>query len=480
MSQSQILIVHPESSAQSLLASVLQSLGHGIEEAANDRAALRRVERGNVGLVISAVDPADPEALELTSYLRRKHSRVPVLLLFANPACDRAREATRLGATVLRYPAPAMELRASVTQALQVWMDASPAAPAPAPQPVSPPPASEPRAESEARAHSHAANGHGHRNGNGASPGFVDGICPRPAPVARPVLPPIVGEAPGLKQAVATALTAAATRTPVVIVGEQGTGKSTVARAIHAASPRADRPFVEVVCSGLDEAQLERELFGQTFGRSGGVNGILDRPGKVARAHGGTLFLDEVSALTISLQRQLLRLLQDGEFEPIGSTEPERADVRIVLASTENLSTLVEQGRLRREVYDRVGVVCLRLPPLRDRGDDVEALAEHFRAQFAAEFAKPVSGFTPDALDLLCRHDWPGNVRELESVIQRGVALCQGGRVTSANLSLGFGPPRPSRPAGFSSRPHVGVGLRPLKEALESPRSRSSSRPSRP
>ncbi len=469
MTQSQILIVHPESSTQSLLASVLQSLGHGIEEAANDRAALRRVERGSVGLVISAVDPADPEALELTSYLRRKHPRTPILLLFSNPSCDRAREAIRLGATVLRYPAPAMELRASVTQALQIWADSMPAAPAPSP-PAPAPPASEARHESEASAHAqtrHAANGHGQRNGNGASPGFLDGICPRP--MARHVAVAVVGETAGLKQAVEMALTAAPTRSPVVIVGEQGTGKSTVARAIHAASPRADRAFVEVVCSGLDEAQLERELFGQTFGRSGGVNGMLDRPGKVARAHGGTLFLDEVSALTTPLQRQLLRLLQDGEFDPIGATEPERADVRIVLASTENLATLVEQGRLRREVYDRVGVVCLRLPPLRDRGDDVEALAEHFRARFAAEFAKPVAGFTSDALDLLCRHDWPGNVRELESVIQRGVALCHGDRVTSANLSLGFGPPRPTRPQPPAGRPHLASGLRPLKEALEEP-----------
>jgi DNA-binding NtrC family response regulator len=466
MTQSQILIVHPESSTQSLLASMLQSLGHGIEEAANDRAALRRVERGNVGLVISAVDPADPEALELTSYLRRKHPRVPILLLFANPACDRGREATRLGATILRYPAPAMELRASVTQALQVWLDSTPAPPAP---PAHAAAASESRAEADAHAHASNGHGHGHRNGNGASPGFVDGICPRPAPATRQVVAPIVGGAAGLKQAVEMALTAAVTRTPVVIVGEQGTGKSTLARAIHAASPRVDRPFVEVVCSGLDEAQLERELFGQTFGRSGGVNGMLDRPGKVARAHGGTLFLDEVSALTTPLQRQLVRLLQDGEFDPIGATEPERADIRIVLASTENLSTLVEQGRLRREVYDRVGVVCLRLPPLRDRGGDIEALADHFRAQFASEFAKPVSGFTPDALDLLCRHDWPGNVRELESVIQRGVALCQGPRITSANLSLGFGPPRPSRPQGLAGRPHVPAGLRPLKEALEEP-----------
>jgi two-component system response regulator HydG len=462
MSQSQILIVHPEPSAQSLLASMLQSLGHGIEEAANDRAALRRVERGSVGLVLSAVDPADPEALELTSYLRRKHPRVPVILLFANPACDRAREATRLGATVLRYPAPAIELRAAVTQALQVWRDASP------PQA---PTVSSPAAEYRVGADAHPANGHSYDNGHGHHHVHAahDGPAPRPAPAARPAGIAIVGEAPGVKQAVELALTAAPTRTPVVIVGEQGTGKSMIARAIHAASPRADRPFVEVVCGGLEEAQLERELFGQAFGRAGGVNGMLDRPGKVARANGGTLFLDEISALTPPLQRQLLRLLQDGEFEPVGANEPVRVDVRIVLASAENLPSLVDHGRLRRDLYDRVGVVCLRLPPLRDRGGDIEALAEHFRAQFAVEFAKNVAGFTPDALDLLCRHDWPGNVRELESVIQRGVALCQAARVTSSNLSLGFGPPRPTRGSGFGGRPHAIAGLRPLKEALEEP-----------
>ncbi len=143
--------------------------------------------------------------------------------------------------------------------------------------------------------------------------------------------------------------------------------------------------------------------------------------------------------------------------------------MRIVLASTENLSTLVEQGRLRREVYDRVGVVCLRLPPLRDRGHDVEALSEHFRAQFAAEFAKPVTGFTPDA----ARPALPARLagqrpRARERHPARGRAL-PGGRVNSANLSLGFGPPRPSRPQGPTARTHVPAGLRPLKEALEEP-----------
>jgi DNA-binding NtrC family response regulator len=452
MNQFQILIVHPDPSAQSLLVSMLQSLGHGLEDAANDRVAVRRVDKGGIHLVISGVDPDDPDALEFLAYLRRKHSKIPVILLFSNSGCDKAREATRLGATVLRYPAPATEFRAAVMQGLENWQDAS-SSPSSSPSPYSTG-TSDHRPLHEAKT-----------NGSYTIP------MPASAPQKkepRPGTLSVVGEAPALRQAVDLATTAAPTRTPVVIVGEQGTGKSIIARAIHQASPRADRPFVEVVCGGLDETQLERELFGQSFGRAD-TAGMLDRPGKVSRAAGGTLFLDEVAALTPSLQRQLLRLLQDGEFEPAGALEPIRVDIRLILASNENLSTLVEQGRFRRDLYDRVGIVCLRLPPLRERGGDIETLAEHFRSRFATEFTKPVVGFTPDALDLLCRHDWPGNVRELESVIQRGVALCQGARITSANLSLGFGPPRAGRNPSYSPRPHLPIGIRPLKEALEEP-----------
>ncbi len=464
MTQPLILIVHSDPSAHALLASMLQSLGLGLEEAPNDRIAVRRLERGGVQLVISAVDPADPDALELLAYLRRKHTRVPTLLLFADASCGKAREATRLGGIVVRYPAPATELRAAVTHALGIWKD--PEAPSPA-APTSPSPAASssaasPPAPAAADGDPPAAG----RGTNGAA--RHGGFMPSHRTEARSSAFDLVGEAPGLKQAVELAMNAATTRTPVVIVGEQGTGKSLVARSLHAASPRADRPFVEVVCGGLDEHQLERELFGQSFGRAD-IDGMLDRPGKVARADGGTLFLDEVAALTPGLQRQLLRLIQEGEYDVPGAAESSRADVRIVLASHESLPNLVDQGRFRRDLYDRVGIVCLRLPPLRDRGGDIEALAEHFRARFAAEFAKPVLGFTSDALDLLCRHDWPGNVRELESVIQRGVALCQGARITSSNLSLGFGPPRAGRNPTYSPRPHLPIGIRPLKEALEEP-----------
>jgi DNA-binding NtrC family response regulator len=142
-----------------------------------------------------------------------------------------------------------------------------------------------------------------------------------------------------------------------------------------------------------------------------------------------------------------------------------------VLSTRENLPALVEQGKFRRELYDRITDVCLKLPPLRHRGHDVVRLAEHFRDRFAADFSKPVVGFSSDALELLARHDWPGNVRELESVVQRGVALSQGTKVTSANLAVGLAPARTVRPAAYSPRPHLhsGLGLRPLKEALEEP-----------
>ncbi len=434
--QANILIVNSDPSTQSLLASMLQSLGHSIEDAQNDRAAVRRLERGGIHLVISAVDPVDPDALELLSYLRRKHAKTPILLLFPNLTCDRAREATKLGGTVLRYPTPATELRASVMQALEASQEVRTTAPISVSAPLS--------------------NGHSHRP--------IAEVSQPPKPIAVPAGLAVLGETQALRQVVELAMAAAQTRTPVVIVGEEGTGKSLLARTIHHNSSRADRPFVEVVCGGLDEAHLERELFGQVE-----ANGMPDRPGKVARALGGTLFLDEVSALSPGIQRQLLHMLEDGEYNTPGSVKPTQADVRIILASSESLSNLVEQGRFRRDLYDHVGVVCLRLPPLRDRGGDVQTLADHFRIRFAAEFAKSVVGFTSDAIDMLCRHDWPGNVRELESVIQRGVALCQEPRVTATNLSLGFCPPRPGRGGSVSHRPHIPIGLRPLKEALEEP-----------
>ncbi len=452
MSQPRVLIVHPEPSILALLGSMLQSLGHQIDEASTDRAAVRRLERGGIDLMIAGIDPFDPEALELLSFSRRKHPQVPVVLLFPGPSPERAREATRMGATaVLRFPMPATELRAVVTQACERTHGSAPS-------------------NGSANGHRGAADGHlATSHGHGAPrPAGDEGRSPAPEGVRRPAAagPVLLGEDLSLRQAVELAATVAPARAPVLIVGEQGTGKSLIARAIHHQSGRQHHPFLEVSCAGIDELGLERELFGQTYDGDSS-----ERPGRIARAHRGTLLLDEISALSPSLQGRLLRVLVEGEFEPQGSTHPVQVDVRLVLATRENLPAMVEQGKFRRDLYERINDICLKLPPLRHRGNDVVRLAESFLERFARDLDKPAVAFTPDALELLVRHDWPGNVRELESVIQRGVALSQGPRVTSANLAVGISPGRAPRPSSYSHRPqlHPGLSLRPLKEALEEP-----------
>ena len=192
----------------------------------------------------------------------------------------------------------------------------------------------------------------------------------------------------------------------------------------------------------------------------------------MTQAHGGTLFLNDVTALSDDLQFQLLRGLQEREREHASGARNAHSDVRFLMSASENLVSLVEQGKFRQDLYHRASVVCLKLPPLRHRGTDVEQVAEFFRARFSLEFGKNVVGFTRDALDILNKHDWPGNVRELEGVIQRGVALCQGTRITSGHLSPSLCHPRSSRVPSFAQRTHVPANIRPLKEALEEPEKR--------
>jgi len=456
MSQARVLIVHPEPSILALLGSMLQSLGHQIDEAVNDRAAVRRLERGGIDLMIAGVNPADPEAMELVSYARRKHSQVPLVLLFPGAHPERAREAMRLGATaVLKFPMPATELRAAVTQACKQSFFT-------------------PRVEFNGTASANyrrfdeepkGLNGtkaHGSSNGRSLEPS----ARVEPNQVVNAIQ--FVGDDPTFRQAANLASTVAPSRSPILIVGEQGTGKTLIARMVHQQSGRGDKPFIEISCGGIDELGLERELFGQKFEE----DPASERPGRLVRANGGSVLLDEVAALSMALQGRLLQVLRDGEIEPMGSSQAIPIDVRFLLSTRENLPALVEQGKFRRDLFERINDICLKLPALQRRGGDILNLAEFFRDKAAREFGKPASGFTADAVELLARHTWPGNVRELESVVQRGVALSQGAKVNSANLAVGITPARSARPAnGYSARSYgtPSAGLRPLKEALEEP-----------
>jgi two-component system response regulator HydG len=481
MHKLRILILYPDPAGLALLTSMLKSLGHAIEEATTDRVAVRLMERNNIDLVLAGVDPLDAEALELLMYVRRKHREVPVILLFPRLHPERAKEALRLGAmAVLKYPVPAAELRAAVLQALERCETRPPepasahaqSSPAPVLKPTASPPASaEVTSASAARS---AARTSGSLNVTDSVPSAApapDAIAvpsPRIAQLAREI--GLIGNDPSWRQVIELATTIAATRTSVLIVGEPGTGKSLLARLIHALGPGQDRPFITIEGSALgDEISVQETAEGAPAAKPGTS---LDWPAKIAQAQGGTLFMDEVAGLPLEIQLHLLRELQYRDYEASAGHATPAGEARLLMSTSENLVALIEQGRFRQELFHRISVISLMIPPLRRRGSDVELLAESYRAHYAREFHKTVAGFTRDALEVLQKHDWPGNVRELEAAMQRAVALCNGPRITSNHLAPILNHSRHTRASAGTPRPHVSMGVRPLKEALEEPEKR--------
>jgi PAS domain S-box-containing protein len=234
----------------------------------------------------------------------------------------------------------------------------------------------------------------------------------------------------------------------VLIEGESGTGKELFARAIHNLSPRREGPFVVANCAALPDTLLESELFGYKAGAFTGAN--KDKPGRFSLARRGTLFLDEIGDMTAALQVRLLRVLQDRTFEPLGGTKTETADVRVVLATNRKLADLVAGGQFRQDLYYRINVVRISLPPLRKRKDDIPLLVNHFIARFNRLQDKDVKGVTPETASILADHDYPGNIRELENAIEHAFALCQGGYIEPHHLPVELRP-APS-PAGGTPR----------------------------
>jgi transcriptional regulator with PAS, ATPase and Fis domain len=265
-----------------------------------------------------------------------------------------------------------------------------------------------------------------------------------PEPVDDP-LEGIVGNSPAMREVYRLTRLVAPTRASVLLVGETGTGKELVARAIHRLSPRADGPYVRVNCGALSESLLESELFGHV---KGAFTGALDnKTGRFEAAHGGTIFLDEISSMSAKLQVKLLRVLQEREFERVGESRTIRVDTRVIAATNQFLEDEIVAGRFRDDLYYRLNVVPIQLPPLRSRREDIAALARYFLERYSEENRRETPELLPQVLKKLEEHDWPGNVRELENHIERMVVLANGRPLTPEVLAFQGRYERRLRPA---------------------------------
>ncbi len=259
----------------------------------------------------------------------------------------------------------------------------------------------------------------------------------------------VVGSSPAFDGVLRTIEKIAASSATVLVHGETGTGKEVVAEAIHQLSPRADRALVKVHCAAIPASLLESELFGHTRGSFTGA--IKDKPGLFEQAHGGTLLLDEVGEIPLEMQVKLLRVLETGEIQRIGEVRTRTIDVRVVAATNRDLEVEVAGGRFREDLFYRLSVIPIRVPPLRQRGEDVVLLAKHFLAREAAALGRAFAGFTPGALAALTGHHWPGNVRELENAVARAAALAEGTEIDVADL--------PDNVRGVGPAPEPGLTL---------------------
>jgi len=375
-----ILIVDDDPVQRRLLETAISRSGMTVVTAPGGGPALDLVggPRGDqIALVLLDLIMPDIDGLEVLSKLRVGHPDLPVIVLTAKGGIDSAVEAMRAGANdFLVKPASPERIAVSIRNQLKI----------------------------------------------GTLSGEVTRLKKKTD--NRLVFDDLVAKSDEMRQVFRLGTRAAQSTIPILIEGESGVGKELIARAIQGSSDRAGKPFVAVNCGAIPENLIESILFGH---EKGSFTGASDRHlGKFQEADGGTLFLDEISELRLDMQVKLLRALQEGEVDPVGAKRPVRVDVRIISATNRDLAELTREGRFREDLFYRLNVFPIFVPPLRERRDDIPALVRHFITRFAVEEHKPVAGLTPEAADLLERYSWPGNVRQLENTIFRAVVLCDG------------------------------------------------------
>ena len=378
-----ILIVDDDQPHRSMLRTVLRGWGYGVEEADDGTTAVALVRERAFDAVLTDVRMAHMDGITTLSQIRAWNPAIPVLIMTAWSSVESAVDALRLGAyDYLTKPLDFDVLRLSLERALDHTRLAT--------------------ENQELR----------RRLTNQESP--------------------ILGRSRPVRELVEMVETVAPTEATVLITGESGTGKELVARAIQSASLRKDKPFVTINCAALAENLLESELFGHEKGAFTGAD--RRREGRFVQADKGTLFLDEIGEMPLSLQAKLLRVLQQGEVQRVGSDEPLTVDVRVIAATNRVLADEVAAGRFREDLFYRLNVIGLEVPPLRARQEDIPLLAAAFLERHAAANRKSLKGFTPQAMDAMLRYSWPGNVRELENAVERAVVLLFGSYVTEREL----------------------------------------------
>ena len=391
-----VLLVEDKDSLRRVLRLTLENAGYTVVEAADARAAAAEIARAPFRLVLTDLRMPHGSGLDVLRAARAADPDTPVVVMTAYGSVDEAVQAMKDGAhDFLPKPVDSNHLLLLVGRALE-----------------------------QARLR-------------------TENILLREEWSRRYGFPRIIGESEAIKRVVAETQRVATTDANVLLLGESGTGKELFARAVHHLSPRRDQPFVAINCAAIPETLIESELFGH---EKGAFTGATERrPGKFELASGGTVFLDEIGELPVAAQGKLLRAIEEKEVDRVGGRAPVPVDVRIVAATNRDLQSAAAAGEFRRDLYFRLAVFPVEIPPLRERGDDVILLASHFAAQYGKEMRKREATLTDEAVEALKRHSWPGNVRELENAVERACILADSSVLTPADLGISLNSARVAR-----------------------------------
>ncbi|HEX7896189.1 MAG TPA: sigma-54 dependent transcriptional regulator [Planctomycetota bacterium] len=386
-----VLIVDDEQSICDVLSISLRKEGYEVASEVNPRRALDRFRQQNFDLVLQDLKMPEMDGLDLLREVKQLRPQTVVIIMTAYSTWDRAVEAMRLGAyAYIKKPFDTqVDIKSTISRALTGRTDQA----------------------------DYVKN----FDEMLQAIGFVVGYS-KPMRAVRDLL-----------------LRAAPTDSTVLIQGESGVGKELIAQSLHQGSPRATKPFIAVNCGALTETLLESELFGHAKGSFTGA--VSDKTGLVEVADKGTLFLDEISEMSPQLQVKILRLLEEKEFKPVGSVQTRRVDVRFVTATNKDLEEAIRKSEFRKDLFYRLNVIPVHVPPLRERRDDIPLLAEHFLLRYCKDMKRAGKRFEPAVKDAMMRHPWPGNIRELENAVQRAIALSDGDVITVKDLLETAGPP---------------------------------------